>query len=141
MSPDPTPLATAARRKSEQAQTRARNALRELDQQGRPITFQAVARHARVSRQWLYQQPRLRKEIERLRDRSAAGPPRVPDADRASTASLNQRNELLLAENRRLRNQVAELTAELAIAYGQRRAQDFTTLSPRAPDATSEGRL
>jgi len=81
------------------------------------------------------------EEIERLRDRSAAGPPRVPDADRASTASLNQRNELLLAENRRLRNQVAELTAELAIAYGQRRAQDFTTLSPRAPDATSEGRL
>jgi hypothetical protein len=122
MPPDGTPLATAARRKREQAQTRARNALRELDQQGRPITFQSVARHARVSRQWLYQQPELRKEIEALRDRSIADSrPRVPDAQRASTASLRQRLENLRAENRRLREQVTELKAELAIAYGQQR--------------------
>lgn len=123
MPPEPGPLATAARRKREPAQTRARNALRELDQQGRPINFQAVARHAGVSRQWLYQQPALRKEIERLRDRYVADMrPCVPDAHRASTASLRQRNTLLLAENRRLRAHVAELKAELAIAYGQRRA-------------------
>jgi len=122
MPPDPTPLASAASRKSQHAHTRARDALREIDQQGAAITFQAVARHARVSRQWLYQQPELRKEIERLRDRSV-GEPRVPDANRASTASLHQRNSMLLTENRRLRNQVAELTAELAIAYGQRRAE------------------
>jgi hypothetical protein len=124
MPPDPTPLATAARRKRKDAQTRARNALRELDQQGEAITFQAVARHARVSRQWLYQQPELRKEIERLRDRNVADMrPRVPDAHRASTASLHQRNTMLLAENRRLREQVAELKRELAIAYGQRRTE------------------
>jgi hypothetical protein len=124
MPPDTTPLATAAKRKSAHARSRARNALRELDQQGRPITFQAVARHARVSRQWLYQQPELRKQIERLRDRNVADTrPRVPDAHRASTASLRQRNGLLLAENRRLRDQVAGLKAELAIAYGQRRAE------------------
>jgi hypothetical protein len=36
-------------------------------------------------------------------------------------ASLRQRNTLLLAENRRLRDQAAELKAELAIAYGHRR--------------------
>jgi hypothetical protein len=53
MPPNPTPLATAARRKREHAQARTRNALCELDQQGRAITFQAVARHAGVSRQWL----------------------------------------------------------------------------------------
>jgi hypothetical protein len=47
----------------------------------------------------------------------------VPDAHRATTASLRQRNTLLLAENRRLRDQVAELKAELAIVYGQRRAE------------------
>ncbi len=124
MPPDPTPLATAARRKSEHAQARARSALRELDQQAQPITFQAVARHARVSRQWLYQQPELRKEIEQLRDCNVAVTrPRVPDAHRASTASLRQRNDLLLAENRRLREQVAELKAELALAYGHRRAE------------------
>lgn len=124
MPPDPTPLASAARRKRDHAQTRASEALRELDQQRRAITFQAVARQAGVSRQWLYQQPELRKEIELLRDRNVADTrPRVPDEHRASMASLRQRNTLLLAENRRLRDQVAELKAELAIAYGQRRTQ------------------
>ena len=123
MSPDPAPLAAAARRKSEHTHARARNALRELDLQGRPITFQAVARHARVSRQWLYQQPALRQEIERLRHRSGGDQPSVPEANRASTASMQQRNTMLLTENRRLRDQVAELTAELAIAYGHRRAE------------------
>ena len=125
MPPDPTPLATAAKRKSEHAHARAGKALRELDERGRAITFQAVARHAGVSRQWLYQQPELRKEIERLRDRSVADTqPRVPGAHRASGASLRQRNRLLLAENRRLREQVTELKADLAIAYGQRRAEN-----------------
>ena len=125
MPPDPaTPLAIAARRKSEHADARARRALRELDDRGRAITFQAVAPHAGVSRQWLYQQPELRKEIERLRARSVGdAPPRVPDAQQATAASLRQRNRLPLAENRSLREQVRELKAELAIAYGQRRAE------------------
>jgi hypothetical protein len=68
------------------------------------------------------QAPKLRAEIERLRARHAPAAPRVPDAERAREASLRQRNAVLLAENRRLREQVAELTAELAIAYGHRRA-------------------
>jgi hypothetical protein len=42
--------------------------------------------------------PELRKEIERLRDRCVADTqPRVPDAQLATTASLRQRNALLLA--------------------------------------------
>jgi Family of unknown function (DUF6262)/Basic region leucine zipper len=124
MLPDPTPLATAARRKREHAQTRARKALRELAEHGRPISFQAVARQAGVSRQWLHQQPDLRNEIELLRDRNIADTqPRTPDAQRASTASLRQRLDNLHAENHRLREQVAELKAELAIAYAQRRAE------------------
>jgi Family of unknown function (DUF6262) len=121
---DRTPLAAAASRKRDHAQTRAQKALRELDQQGRAITFQAVARQAGVSRQWLYQQPELRNEIERLRERHiAVTGPQVPDAQRASTASVHQRLENMRAENRRLREEVAELKAELAIAYGRRRAK------------------
>jgi Family of unknown function (DUF6262) len=123
MPPDGTPLATAARRKREQAQTRARNALRELDQQGRPITFQSVARHARVSRQWLYQQPELRAEIERLRARHPVrGQLGVPDANRNSDASLRQRLETLRQDNRRLRDENVDLRRELALAYGQLRS-------------------
>jgi Family of unknown function (DUF6262) len=121
--PDPTPLATAARRKREHAQTRARDALRELDQQGAAVSFQAVARRAAVSRQWLYTQPDLRKEIEQLRRQRSASRAPVPAAERASHASLRQRLEDLRAENRGLREQVAELKAELSIAYGQRRTE------------------
>jgi hypothetical protein len=121
MPPDHAPLVAVARRKRDRAIERAHGALRDLDQGGKPITFQAVARHGGVSRQWLYTQPELRAEIERLRARHPPAP-RVPDAERAREASLRQRNTTLLAENRRLRDQIAELKAELAIAHGQRRA-------------------
>jgi hypothetical protein len=117
-----TSLAIAAQRKRDRALERAHAALRDLDRRGETISFQAVARHAGVSRQWLYTQTELRAEIERLRARHPPAAPRVPDAERAREASLRQRNTTLLAENRRLRDQIAELKAELAIAYGQRRA-------------------
>jgi hypothetical protein len=123
MPPDrPSPLAAAAQRKRDQAFERAHAALRDLARRGETISFQAVARHGGVSRQWLYTQPELRAEIERLRARHPPAAPRVPDAERAREASLRQRNTTLLAENRRLRDQIAELEAELAIVYGQRRA-------------------
>ncbi|MEU3624862.1 DUF6262 family protein [Amycolatopsis coloradensis] len=48
---------------------RAVAALRRMDKSGLPINFDAVARQARVSRSWLYNQPDLRVEIERLRTR------------------------------------------------------------------------
>jgi Family of unknown function (DUF6262) len=115
-------LNAVAKRKHDRAHERAHAALRDLDQRGKPITFQAVARHAGVSRQWLYTQPQLRAHIERLRARQAPAASRVPDAERAREASLRQRNTTLLTENHRLRDQIAELKAELAIAYGQRRA-------------------
>jgi hypothetical protein len=123
MPPDhPGPLAAAAIRRRDEARDRARTALRDLDRRGETISFQAVARRAGVSRQWLYTQPELRAEIERLRGRDSPAAPRAPDAERAREASLRQRNTTLLAENRRLRDQIAELKTELAIAYGQRRA-------------------
>lgn len=123
MSPDRGhPLSAAAARRHETALARARRALAALARTGEPVSFQAVARGAGVSRQWLYTQPGLRAEIERLRDqprRAAAG---VPARERASDASLRQRVEQLLADNHRLRAENADLKAELAIAYGQQRA-------------------
>ena len=122
MQPEPaTPLAAAAARKHDAALARASSALRALDTAGQPIHFQAVARAARVSRQWLYQQPELRSEIERLRDRQPQRPSRVPAAQRASEASLRQRNRSLLDENQRLRAENTQLKDELALAYGEQR--------------------
>ena len=114
-------LRAAATRKRELATARARAALRELDQRGAKINFQRVARHAGVSRQWLYEQPELRTEIERLRSAAHRHPTGIPAAERTSDASLRQRVATLTAENRRLREENRSLKTELAVAYGERR--------------------
>ena len=115
------PLAAAAVRSHDGAMLRASGALRELDRTGAVINFQAVAHAAGVSRQWLYQQPDLRGEIEQLRD-PGGKPPGIPAVQRATEASLRQRVRSLLDENQRLRGETAELRVELALAYGEQRA-------------------
>ena len=114
-------LGKAAAARHDRAVARAEQALRALDQDGAAISFQAVARRAGVSRQWLYTQPALREEIQRLRERGPAPRDLVPARQRASEASLRQRVESLRAENRRLREENASLKQELAIAYGRQR--------------------
>jgi cell division protein FtsB len=116
------PLGRAAAARHELAVTRARRALLELDREGAAISFQAVARRAGVSRQWLYTQPELREQIERLRDQPRSKADGVPARQRATEASLRQRIQSLRAENRRLREENASLKDELAIAYGHQRA-------------------
>ncbi len=116
-------LGAAAKRKSQAAHSRARNALRALDARGEEITFQAVAQAAGVSRQWLYTQPELRGEIEQLRaadDRLGDRP--VPARERASENSLRHRNRALLEENQRLRAEITAVKQELAAALGELRA-------------------
>jgi uncharacterized protein DUF6262 len=115
------PLTKAAAARHQRAVERADRALRELDTEGAQISFQAVAARAGVSRQWLYTQPALRAEIERLRDRPPAAVGGIPARQRATEASLRQRLEALRAENQRLREENTSLKTELAIAYGQQR--------------------
>jgi Family of unknown function (DUF6262) len=114
-------LRAAAARKRDQALRRARAAIRELDSRGERVTFQSVAREAGVSRQWLYEQPDLRPEIERLRELTDNRRARLPSTDRATVASLKQRLATLSAENRELREENRNLRAELALAYGEQR--------------------
>jgi hypothetical protein len=118
-----TGLQAAAQRKRQHALERARTTIHDLDRDGVDITFQAVARHAGVSRQWLYEQPELRREIERLRTLQHGRPSRVPARERGSEASLRQRVQTLLDENQRLRTENAALRDELALAYGHQRRQ------------------
>ncbi|HET9649162.1 MAG TPA: hypothetical protein VFP34_13170 [Microlunatus sp.] len=95
MSPEPViPLAAAARRRHEQALERTAEVLRQFEDDGRPLTYAAVAAVAQVSRAWLYTQPDIRAVIERLREingRSTTTP--VPTRQRASEASLLRRLE------------------------------------------------
>jgi Family of unknown function (DUF6262) len=121
-------IVQAARRRSQATRERAIRALRRLAATGDPVTFDAVARTAGVSRSWLYAQPDLRLEVGRLRaqqrERQGLAPdsPPVPTRQRASDASLRRRLEAANAEVRRLRQENRELREQLAWALGERRA-------------------
>ncbi|MYS79585.1 DUF6262 family protein [Embleya scabrispora] len=132
-------IVAAAHRRAAATRRRATSALRRMDATGTVITFEAVAREAGVSRSWLYNQPDLRAEIERLRARHrpvpAARP--IPDRQRASEASLLRRLEAATERNRQLEAENRELRQALALALGERRTADTcgiraTATSPAA---------
>jgi len=112
-------IVAAARARRDATLRRARETLRRLDETGEPISFTAVASAASVSRAWLYREPTVRAEIDRLRSRSRPGRRSPPSAERASTESLQCRLEaalddlsVLREENRRLRDQLARRLGE-----------------------------
>jgi hypothetical protein len=113
-------IIAAARQRREFTRAKAIQALRTLDAAGTPVTFESVARTAAVSRSWLYAQPDIRTEIERLRaSRRSTAATAIPARQRSSDASLlrrleaaNQRARHLAEENRELRNQLARILGE-----------------------------
>lgn len=118
-------ITAAARKRAVATRKRAVTALRRMDNAGLPVTFDALAREAKVSRSWLYKQPDLRTEIERLRARrngTAPGSPLVPDRQRASGASLLRRLESATERVRHLEAENRQLRDALAMALGERRA-------------------
>ncbi len=116
-------LIAAARNRHELTRAKAIRSLRELDRAGTPITFEAVARHAGVSRSWLYTEPDLRGEIERLREATGRAPtPPVPAAQRSSDASLLRRLHAAQERNRQLNEDNQRLRRQLARALGDQRA-------------------
>ena len=114
----------AARRRAEQTRQRAVTALRRMDATGQRITSDSVSRAAGVSRSWLYAQPDLRAEIQRLRQRHPATPPwqAPPQRQRASDTSLLRRLEAATARIRHLETDNQQLRDALARALGERRA-------------------
>ena len=105
----------AAKRRHELTRAKAIKTIRELAQTGEPVDFPTVADRSGVSRSWLYAQPDIKTEIQRLRS-LAARTPQTPVAarQRSSDASLlrrleiaNQRIRQLTEDNLRLRRQLA----------------------------------
>ncbi len=140
----PAHLLTAASRRHELARSKTLQAIRELDHTGTAVTFERVARTAGVSRSWLYSQPDIRAEVERLRNLARRAPnTAVPAADRSSDASLlrrletaNARNQELAEDNQRLRRQLAHALGQLRAA-GVREAR-VPASNPAARHHTSE---
>jgi small-conductance mechanosensitive channel len=134
-------LVTAAQQRAEQTRRRAVAALRRMDDAGTPISFQSVAREARVSRSWLYAHADLRHEIDRLRARhqtqTATTPP--PERQRASTTSLLRRLEAAAERITHLERDNRELRDALAQALGEQRTSAIlgTTRRRDTPEKTN----
>lgn len=127
-------LVTAAQRRHELARAKAIRALRELARTGAPVTFQTVADRAEVSRSWLYTQPDLKAEIQRLRAiNSPALQAPKPARQRATELSLLRRLEIANNRNRELGEDNQRLRRQLAQALGHnRQAAAATSGNPAA---------
>ena len=123
-------LREAAAARTAGAADRARKALVDLHKRHETITFASVAARAKVSRQFLYTHADLRAEIERLRSEPQAATAQPPTRERASDESIRTRLRAALDENKRLREQIADLRDELALTHGHVRELE---LAKRAP--------
>lgn len=121
-------LIAAAQARAAQTRQKALRALRRLDTAGKPITFEAVADDAGVSRSWLYTQPDLRAEIQKLSTRRLPTPPAplIPQRQQASEASLLRRLEAATDRLRRLEHENGNLREALAEALGTARQDRIT---------------
>jgi hypothetical protein len=126
-------LIASAKRRATVTRRRAVAALRRMNAAGTPITFDAVAREAGVSRAWLYTQSDLRTEIEQLRARSVRGTNNtaVPAQQRASDASLRRRLEAAIERNKRLEEDNRQLRDALARALGEQRTATWSARTVR----------
>lgn len=123
-------IVASAHRRAQITRSKAVQALRAMDAAGDPITFQTVARRAQVSRSWLYAQPDLRAEIERLRTMHRRDPDsQIPTRQRSSDASLRQRLEAANTRLRQLADENRTLREQLARALGEQRS----ATGPRPP--------
>ncbi len=127
-------VVAAAKQRATQTRQRALAALRRMHTEGKPITFDSVAREAGVSRSWLYAQHELRTEIERARARHQPPSPTAtpPQRQRASDTSLLRRLETASERIRRLEQDNHELRAALAQALGEHRMANILGQSGRA---------
>lgn len=126
-------LAAAARERAERTRAKALRALQDLEDAGHPVTYEAVASKAGVSRSWLYSQPGMRARIDQLRTRDLTSPTtrRLPQRQRASEDSLLRRLEATTERMRQLEQDNRQLRHALAQALGAARTRRVTGEPPR----------
>jgi hypothetical protein len=117
-----THLITAACRRHEVTRAKTPRALHELAHADTPVSFQAVAAQAEVSRSWLYIHADIKTEIQRLRalnNRTPQAP--IPARQRTTLTSLLGRLEIANNRNRELNEDDERLRCQLAQALGHNR--------------------
>ncbi len=119
-------LKQAARDKSEAAQSRAQRAIISLENRGQPVNFNTVASEAGVSKDFLYRNQRLRKQVS---ERRVAPSRHVTPTSGDNGATTSAAVKLAVAtkalrqfriENARLRQENARLLGDLIALRRQR---------------------
>jgi hypothetical protein len=116
-------LRAAARSKHEATRSRALAALAKLEAEDTPVTVTVLAKAAGVARSWIYTQPDLM-------DRIAAAPERPVNSAPTRTTDESWQRRLELAHQRikDLTEENKQLRTQLALAHGQRRADQIASV-------------
>ena len=133
-------LQQAAQARHDQTMRRAEAALNSLARRGGPVTVRGLADTARVSRSWIYQQPRLLAEIGRLRQARPDRKPGVPASQKATIDSLRQQLQAYREEITRLRAEIASLHEQLARQLGAARTAAITSQTGNVLDMSTTPR-
>jgi hypothetical protein len=127
-----------AKTKSKNTESKVESALRQMLKEGKPITYNSVARAAGVSLAWCYRNESFRKRIAHLREKTAALPKSsVPQNERLTDAS---KDALLETFKRRIADQnreIGELRKQLEVAYGQVAKYSKMTKSEKIAESKS----
>ena len=114
-------IVSLAAQKSEQARERTRQAIHELQQQGKPVNFTTVCIAAKVSKTFLYdaRHADLAQEIRRLREQAPQDPLVILSSRGKTDGAKNAQIARLQERVRRLEQQVRELQQENELLYGK----------------------
>lgn len=116
----------AANRRKDDARRRVLDVLKTAHETGSGASIAQIAGAAGVSRTYLYSQPDLLAAARRLQASNRGRPEGVPTLQRATTASLLARIEVLTTRNGQLREENRRLRRRLETAYGQLRESTHT---------------
>lgn len=116
-------LRAAARSKHEATRQRALAALADLEADGARVTVTALAKAASVARSWIYTQPDLMERIA-----AAPAHPARPSPARTTDESWQRRLELAHQRIKDLAEENKQLRTQLALAHGQRRAEQIASV-------------
>ena len=129
---NPENLKAAASARTAATAARADAGLRELLRTGQPITFRGLARHARVSLDFLYSSTALRQRIQQLRDQqrtqpggtssphdTTSGGPACAASPETTSNVVATLTAQLTDLRRRHREETARLRRELETAHGE----------------------
>ncbi|MEA5596829.1 DUF6262 family protein [Rivularia sp. UHCC 0363] len=97
-------LSAASEQKKQDALNATQKAIRKLQQQGKVISFNAVAREAEVSTSYLYKYPELKNKIAKLREEQKRSGRKIP------VASDNSKNRIIGHLKKRIKELEQQIT-------------------------------